>query len=685
MELNEFRQNILENIRSNAEISRDFFRSTFIEEMATRLIEAEEISEFQLCQFEGTGTRSRKLQIDGYTFDDVDNSVTLIIGDFTNDDKLNNLSIPEVKVYFTLLKNFLEEVLNGKMTDGSIEESHPAFGVAMELILLRDTISKFKFILVSDKFLKTTSRVWESEEVKGFECELHIWDISRFHHVYLSSSGRDDLTINFQQDFESIGLPCLKAGGSEGEYEAYLCMIPGELLANIYNKYGSRLLEGNVRSFLSIKGKVNKGIQTTLIEQPEMFFAYNNGITATAEGVEIKNTSSSSLIKSLSNLQIVNGGQTTASLGTAKRKGIDISKVFVQMKLSVLPPQKAEALIPKISRYANMQNKVSDADFFSNHPYHIKLEEASRRIFTPPIHGMQHGTHWFYERARGQFLNEQAKMTPAQKAKFLSLSPKKQLLVKTDVAKILNTFRCIPHVVSLGGQKNFINFAQYITEIWDKNNNTFDDEYFKEVIAKVVLFKSTEDIVSDQEWYQNSYRANIVTYTLSKLQELVTAQGQGKQINYKYIWDHQGISDILASQVEDISAVIFKVLLDPKRQKENVTEWAKLQQCLLKVQNLHVTLSKNFLKELIDPPILKKKQSSLTILTEPTYGSYKHLNQFEAFKNLLKFGLLHNLLDRGETDFLRSVISNPITNLTPLESKSFLMIKKKLVKIGYEE
>lgn len=685
MELEDYRKYIIENIRSSAEISQDFFRTAFIEEMTLKLIEAEELCEFQLCQYEGSGARNRKLQLDGYTFDDVDGSVSLVLVDFTNDDEMQSFGASDTKASFNSLKNLIEEIFAGKITDGSIEESHPVYGLAAELELSKASITKFKLFLITDKILKTKTKKWEMDAVSGFECELHIWDMARFHQVHQSTSGRDDLKIDFN-DFGVSGLPCIKAGSSKGEYEAYLCMIPGEVLASIYNHFGSRLLEGNVRSFLSVKVKVNKGIQNTINESPEMFFAYNNGIAATAEGIDLIQNETTVYIKTLSNLQIVNGGQTTASLGAAKRRGIDISKVFVQMKLSVLPAEKAEALIPLISRYANLQNKVSDADFFSNHPYHVRLEEISRRIFTPPARTMQHGTHWFYERARGQYLNEQTRLTPAQKAKFLTLNPKNQLLTKTDVAKVLNTFRGIPQIVSLGGQKNFVNFAQYITDIWEKSDEAFDDEYFKQVIARVIIFKSTEDIVSDQDWYQKSYRANIVTYTLSKLQSLIESQGKGKELNLKAIWDKQELSSALVEQIEVISEVVFRILTDPNRAKENVTEWAKVQGCLNRVLSIHITLSTDFLKELVDKTIIKKIKPKRKVEFDDTLlEDSPGLLRSQEYKKLLTFGLLHNVLNANEVELLRSALLISHIDGQNINENKLSEIKKRLLKIGYAE
>ena len=142
------------------------------------------------------------------------------------------------------------------------------------------------------------------------------------------------------------------------------------MLVDIYDKYGSRLLERNVRSFLSTKVAVNKNIRTTILQQPERFFAYNNGISATAMDVQLEHSDSGMFIISAKDFQIINGGQTTASLSSARYnfKGrADLSPIFVQMKLTVinqtLKEEVATELIQNISRSSNSQNKVSDADF----------------------------------------------------------------------------------------------------------------------------------------------------------------------------------------------------------------------------------------------------------------------------------------------------------------------------------
>ena len=597
MEIDEFRANLLDSVRVSAEAYKDFRTACFVKEACQRLSDAEEFSDFEPCHFEGIGPKGRKLLVDGYAFDEIDNSMVLVVGDYSDADEMPSLGLAEIKRYFGMLRAYIEESISGKMTDNKngIEETELGWGLAHDLFTWSNKIDRFKLYLVSDSQLVIRSKDLSDENIANIPVELHVWDILRFHKAYQSSSGRDDLEINFEEMGQPI--PFLKAGGSEGEYVGFLCMIPGEILSKIYERYGGRLLEGNVRSFLTLKGGVNKGIRNTILNKPSMFFAYNNGITATAE--DVKFDVSMQNIISATNLQIVNGGQTTASLALAFRKdGSDLSKVFVQMKLSVLPGDRAATLIPDIAKYANSQNKVNDADFFSNHPYHIRLEEFSRRLGAPATNGTQHKTYWFYERARGQYDNSQSRLTVSEKNAFKLTNPRSQLLKKTDIAKLENTWRGIPHKVSLGSEKNFRLFAEWITPLWEQDPTKFHEEYFKQIIARAILFKTTEQIVSEQPWYQSGYRANIVTYSLAKLRDMITNQCPEFEIDLRRIWDRQSVSPELMLLIASIAKAVFDILTAIDRPKENVTEWAKMELCWLRVKGLSLDVSEQVIQKL---------------------------------------------------------------------------------------
>lgn len=293
----------------------------------------------------------------------------------------------------------------------------------------------------------------DAEPICDIDVEYRIWDMERFYRLFSASEGREEIEIDFN-DYLEGGIPCLSANAGDSEdCKSYLCTVPGDVIADLYDQYGSRLLEGNVRSFLGKRG-VNKNIRNTVLNEPERFFVYNNGLAATAVEADVEN---GKLLRA-KDLQIVNGGQTTATLFSARKtSGADLSKVSVLMKLTQVNPESAAEIVPLISRSANSQNKVNPADFFSTHEYHIRLEQISRRKFAPAKDGAQHETHWFYERARGQYIQATMNMTKAEERKFAAQNPKDQIITKTDLAKVLNSWKGFPHIVSKGAESNFQN------------------------------------------------------------------------------------------------------------------------------------------------------------------------------------------------------------------------------------
>jgi hypothetical protein len=329
-----------------------------------------------------------------------------------------------------------------------------------------------------------------------------------------------------------------------------------------------------------------------------MFFEYNNGISAVASQVGVSKEGEGLRLLWARDLQIVNGGQTTASLAMAARNDkANLESVLVQMKLSVIPAGESTEIIPKISRYANTQNKVSDADFFSNHEFHRRMEEISRRIWAPSLGGQQYNTHWFYERARGQYVTELAKLGPADRARFELLNPRKQLVTKTDFAKFENSWLRIPHQVSKGAQKNFLAFAGKVTDVWDEYQSGFDESYFKCAIVKAILFKTLEKTVPGEDWFEGDFRAQIVTYSVAKLSSM-TEEATGHTLDWEGIWRKQALSPAALDQSRLVARAVSRIVSSPPRGTRNVSEWCKKQDCWETVREASIPLRAGFKAEL---------------------------------------------------------------------------------------
>jgi hypothetical protein len=593
MDLQEFRESFLNTANVRAVSEKDFSHVAFVEYACEQLGEAGEISDFQIAFYRGIGSKGRAMGLDAYAFDDADSSLRLVIAEPSYAEVATSFTAAEISTLVSRVVTFVEDSIQGRSL-AAVEPSLPAWDLANDINKRGADLARVRIYLISDGVLRVRSMDWAESAIGQLPVEVHVWDIARFHRLAESASGRDELVIDFAAR-HTDGLPCLPVAAGNDEYEAYLLAVPGTLLADIYDEFGSRLLEGNVRSFLSTRPAVNKGIRNTAINLPHMFFAYNNGIAATASEVEVRTSASGARLVSAKDLQIVNGGQTTASLATARRtEKKNLAGVFVPMKLSVVNTEKSAEMVPNIAKFANSQNKVSEADFFSNHDFHRRIEGFSRRIWAPAAAGTQHETKWFYERARGSYLNAQAALTPARKRQFQVENPRAQLVTKTDLAKAEMAWAGEPHTVSLGAQKNFLKFAEQISAAWDKDNVQFHEGYFKDAMVRILMFRMIEHLVSDQPWYQGGYRANVVAYTLAKLPQVIAKDAPGYTLDFESFWKKQALPEVAGRQLTIIAKAMHDVIVSPPGHIQNVTEWAKRVTCWEDAKAIDIELLPSF-------------------------------------------------------------------------------------------
>ncbi|MDE0511011.1 MAG: AIPR family protein [Gammaproteobacteria bacterium] len=587
----DFRQELL----AGTEAEGQFQLAEFMESITEELTETGFVEGFDFCHYRA----QRGMRVDGYWFND-ENALYLFIADFDNRDELLSLTRTEVEATFKRVTNFFEASRNRELYR-ELEETSPEYGLSREIADRKGQILSVNFFLLSERVLSDRLQILDDNVIADTPATYAIWDISRLQRQRASRGHKEPLDIDFQEMFDT-GISCLRADLGLDSYQSYLIVIPGEILSTLYEKHGSRLLEQNVRSFLQARGKVNRGIRTTIISEPNNFFAYNNGITATAQEVETIENGTGLQIMRIRDLQIVNGGQTTASLFHTRRKDkASLERIFVQMKLSVIDPEESEKMVPLISQYANTQNRVSAADFYSNHPFHIRMEEFSRRIWAPVKHGEQRETKWFYERARGQYADAQSKMTPSEQRRFKAEYPRFQMFAKTDLAKFENVWEDHPKWVNLGAQKNFVQFAGRIARQWDKSPDTFNEFYYRRAITRAIVFRRTEKLISAQSWYDGGYRANIVAYTIAVIREI--CERQQKTVDFSVIWNTQEPSQILIDSLVVAAKFVNERIVHPPSGISNVTEWCKKDACWTGLQSdidiLKATLPAGFWDELI--------------------------------------------------------------------------------------
>ena len=625
----DFKQNLM------ADSGDDFVLNSFIEKMCEVISEQGTMPDAELVGYKFT---QRGIAVDAFARDSERNRYVLVIADFRNSEEIETITNTDITKSLKRLDRFVEYCGKRDFVD-ALEESDPVFPLARYIFENRSTIS-FDFILITDA--KISARVKEitpAEYDIQFAKRCEVWDIQRLFELESSGRERETLEVDFTQ-YMPDGIECLRASTGDASLQSFLFVLPGGILADLYEKYGERLFEQNVRTFLQFRGKVNKGIRNTIVQQPSMFFAYNNGLSATGE--EVITDDNGTRIKKITNLQIVNGGQTTASIYTAWHKEhANLDGIFVQVKLSVVDSEKVNDIVPKISEYANTQNKVNAADFFSNHPFHLRIEEFSRRLWAPAADGSPRQTHWFYERARGQYANAQTKLSKAEASRFIALNPKDQMFTKTDLAKYYLTFNAMPFLVCLGAQKAFAGasghkgFVSIIADEWSKHcnkdgdNTSINEVWYKTVIAQAILFKALNKRLASilRDLNYGSYKSVIIPYTLAKfIHEIGKTEFS---FDFGKVWQAQNVADAIMDNLLEIADSITHYFMD---KQTNVSEFAKRETCWQEIQNLPITLHGTI------KPFLRYKDDAKD----------EQRSAQQAQKDLNKIHVLQYVVEKGE-------------------------------------
>ncbi len=674
MDSKEYYAQFMQDIYARSGALGDSNIPVFTERMCEFLVEQGVIENFRPIGYKKT---SQGIRVDAGDCDEETEVVSLFVTDFRFGNELETISQSDVTKQFQRAEKFFTSSLAPRFHQ-KMEESASGYQFAREIheTNASSKISKVRFYLLTNAELSNRFTGIDGRKENGFQYVFDIWDMGRLFRLD-SSGGHEDVVVDLGAEG---GIPCLAAFNGADDCESYLLIMPGDRLADLYDRYGERLLEQNVRTFLQFRGKINKGIRNTILHEPQMFFSYNNGLCVTAE--KVVTNENRDRILSVTNLQIVNGGQTTASLYTTRKNRANLSKVYVQVKLSLVSPDQVETVVPKISEYANTQNKVSAADFMSNHPFHLRIEELSRRLWAPSPQGGRKETHWFYERVRGQYANAQARLTPAKQKEFLFNFPKHQMFTKTDLAKFEYSLDMKPHIVSRGAQKNFAQFAQETVKKWIQQETQFNELYFKNLIAKAILFRFLDNCVREQEWY-GDFKAQIVTYSLAKLASMVS--DAGKYLNLERVWREQGPSPATKAQLLAIAESVNRAIQNTPAENANVTEWCKNPLCWIEVRSLPLTLSKEVSSELMRPDDLSALQKDAMATQKVDSGIDKQeyvVKKGKAYWQLIQqFAADVPFLSPKETDILKIACSDKL----PSDKQSAILvdIERKAVEEGF--
>lgn len=686
----EYKQEFLDSLRADSAINGSDTQDEFL---SCTLGMLEDFDEVQSPQKVGFGDKrcsgQHMMRIDAYAFDETDHSLELFINDFQDAYETGNLTGSRVDELYWLMYYFLNEVCNGNITK-YFDDSDDALKIAA-LIKRRmnaigddpEQILKIRMFILTNKELSTdilnrnlletkirktkgSKTVKSTKKIKkadfnGKPLEINIWNLERFYEKEKSFSS-DPIVIDFRNDYSCDGIPCIK--GNIGEnlgYEAYIAIIPGKLLSEIYIEHGSKVLEGNVRAFLGTSGSksVNSGIRRTINNEPDKFFTYNNGIATTAADVETEEKDGQLYITKIVDLQIINGGQTTASLAEAvlKKTNPELNGIFVPMKLTVIDDRETEnedgvrfydQMVQNIAKYANSQNKVTAADLFSNDPFHIWMEKMSKKIFAPAIH-YSVPTGWYYERSRKRYEQEQFKLkSETDRKRFRAKYPKEQLITKEQLGMYLTTMKEQPNIVAKG--KNFVikEFNTIISQDYKTNKGCFNEFYFKKCICAAIIYRTVDNYLESHKdsarkptgfWYKaGGYKLDIVPYTIAKIIHSVPA---GFTLDWNYIWNRQDLSPAFMHEIEMVTKMTNDFICDSHG--VIVTEYCKRPETWVSYRdNVRYTPSEKFLSELMPESITKEQEVA-------SQKDQKDTNDLNYVTEIIKLGAGYwqRLLEEG--------------------------------------
>ncbi len=694
MTFDEYREFYIKSIL-NTSLSENLHPiDAFINDVSDMMIEDYSmVNEINLCNYEWKSANKmyKSMKLDAYSVDRVSNAINLLIADF-NDGEIKLINNEVKNTLSQLMINFFENCLKGFFN--ATEQSAIHTQASIEIRQNISYINKVQLFIISTN--KISERVkdltLEAFTFHGqtFAVKLNIIDFNMIYKTRALSFEKEDVIIN-TEDYGVDGIPCIKAQLSTDDYDSYLAVMPGEFLADIYDRYSSQLLESNVRSFLSFRGAINKGIRGTILNSKDKFFTYNNGISATATEIKCDyREGQGTLITSFTNLQIINGGQTTASLASTRIKDkASLSGIYVQMKLTIVKENDPD-FVRNIAKYANSQNKVTSADLNSNHPFYARIEDYSRKTYAPAINGNPYQELWFFERARGQYEQPMIKMTTKkQRDDYQKVRPKSKRFTKTDLAKYINSANMQPYYVSWGSEVNATRFQEQLEKQWEKDNAHYNEYFYKELIGMAIMYKSLEKIISEQEWYieNRAYRPQLVTYTFSKF--VYEAKKEGLLVDYKYFWDKQEIPQEISDELAKISKLAFDVIYG-EREISNISSYCKKKECWERLQAVPYKLSNNAKEYLLtnEEREIGNRGAKREQKKEEQYDYEVKIYEFGAdyWQNLIDKAIQQEAANGKEISFLEAAKKSCKTGYLVSE-KQASQIKKvvdKLKEVGIE-
>jgi hypothetical protein len=641
-ELSEFKADLHQDIEIESTFENQFPEESFFTVVTEKLSDAGILDNVEYCPYKNT---QKGIRIDGYCWNELERTLCGIVTHLSSGpEELDVLTNTELKKISKRCQNFFEDSSQSKI-QAKMDPSSPGYMATEFLQGIGDQILKYRIVLITDFNLSSLIKNIKIDSINNINTSIEVWDLERLHSLAISSSQSEPFSVD--EELFNGGLPVFPTESASEKVKSYMGVMPAKILSNIYDTYGQRLLESNVRTFLDFRSGVNKGLRRSLLLEPENFFAYNNGITVTADSAELKRQGEMVLIKSLKNMQIVNGGQTTAAIYFSPREkgaiksekgdipfsSIDLNRIAVQMKLTVFDTDDQDFIDEyksSISQYANSQNSVQQSDLVSNHPFHMAVERLSRQILMPAgENGI--AQKWFYERTRGQYSTKLRALGSQGKKKYELEYPKSKLFTKTDLAKYENTFRMRPHIVKKGAQNNLKALGAEIIREYEASPEQFEAGFYKDLIAKAIIFKTTDSSVRTSYWYkeEGGLKAEAVTFSIALLRSKLIERKE--DINLDKIFKEQSLSNSMIDTLVEIARIVRKNISDSyfRGGTGNPSEFCKSENGWKRIQAIEIDLSTLDSTDIIGKRDLEDRKKEIENLNKTS----KSLTDYEQILN----------------------------------------------------
>ena len=625
---------------------------------------------------------------------------SIINGFFESSTKVVNTTREEIQKSVKEIVAFIEKTLDKDVVKDLSATSEFQNEIIKKVEL--GVLEKIDIYIITDKVITQDDLQEQIISKDGSILNIYYWDLRKWDTLKRSRSKRVPIEIDFNTSaFSHFKIDFIKKT-INSSLSQYLAIFPADLIADLYERHGGRLLENNVRVFLSANRKANQAMRNTLkgrdrnvkINTPldVLFFSFNNGLSVTADKIEFTNNK----VSKIHDFQIVNGGQTTATIHYSRKRdkkddgtSVSLENVYVPVKITEIRKDKNEnygEIVGNISRAANTQSAIKSSDFYANSSFLIDLE---RLVIQCPVVSSGKNKFYFFERMSGQFnVMKNSQGNPGTRAVKIweKEHPTELKFNKIDVARWYNCLNGFPHVAAQSAEKQFVNFME---------NKNFEREKMslgrmKNLIGFGMIFKRIRKLVGTKTGKQypsmiddSSVGMATTIYASSMLNRFTNGK-----IDYWGIFDHK--FDLCRSlmekaryesKIDDLLLVFIKESWKQLKAfgKTSVQEQTKKEECWSFFKSNFK--GGNITSKKLERLLISEKKNKIRTSLDNENEDLKYFNQLnELISNNCKN--LHNmfLVSSNNSDY--HLEKNEINNfIKKIKTQHSILTKKKVKKL----